>query len=255
MKVIIVDDEIDACEGLAALLADDESIELAAICRNGKEALVAIRDDRPDLLFLDIQMPGMNGFEVIQQLHVAPLPFIIFTTAFDEFALDAFRVHALDYLLKPFTDERFYDALDHAKRVLAQKQSGQYASKLKSLLQDWKPDTDTVSPPPIPARLLIRSSGKTHFLAHEQVVWVEGFDYYLKVHEVTHFHLVRESLKHLLTRLPAHFIRIHKSTIINTHHLLELEPASRGNCHLLLSNGKRLLMSKKYRELNAAFFE
>jgi len=198
-------------------------------------------------------MPGMNGFEVIQQLDIAFLPFVIFTTAFDEFALDAFRVHALDYLLKPFTDERFYDALAHAKRALLQKQSGQYASKLKLLLQDWTPDT--FSPPPVPTRLVIRSSGKTHFLAHEQVVWIEGFDYYLKVHETAHFHLVRESLKHLLTRLPAHFIRIHKSAIINTHHLLELEPASRGNCHLLLSNGKRLLMSKKYRVLNAVFFE
>lgn len=253
MKVIIVDDEIDACEGLAALLADDKSIELAAICRNGKEAVAAIQAHRPDLLFLDIQMPGMNGFEVIQQLDEVFLPFIIFTTAFDEFALDAFRVHALDYLLKPFTDERFYGALAHAKRILVQKQSGQYASKLKSLLQDWTPDA--VPSPPAPSRLLIRSSGKTHFLAHEQVVWVEGFDYYLKVHEATHFHLVRESLKHLLTRLPAHFIRVHKSTIINTHHLLELEAASRGNCRLLLSNGKTLLMSKKYRELNAAFFE
>lgn len=253
MRVIIVDDEIDACEGLATLLAADQSIELAAICRNGKEAVAAIQAHRPDVLFLDIQMPGMNGFEVIQQLDIAFLPFIIFTTAFDEFALDAFRVHALDYLLKPFTDDRFYDALAHAKRALVQKQSGQYAAKLKSLLQDWTPDT--VSPPPISTRLLLRSSGKTHFLAYEQVVWVEGFDYYLKVHEATHFHLVRESLKHLLTRLPAHFIRIHKSTIINTHHLLELEPASRGNCRLLLSNGKTLLMSKKYRGLNAAFFE
>lgn len=253
MKVIIVDDEIDACEGLAALLANDPSIELAAICRNGKEALTAIQEHSPDLLFLDIQMPGMNGFAVIQALEVADLPFIIFTTAFDEFALEAFKVHALDYLLKPFTDERFYDALAHAKKALLQKQSGHYATKLKSLLEDWRPDP--VSPTLAPTRLLIRSSGKTHFLAFEQVIWVEGFDYYLKVHEATHFHLVRESLKHLLTRLPAHFIRIHKSTIINTHHLLELEPASRGNCRLLLSNGKRLLMSKKYRALNAAFFE
>jgi two-component system LytT family response regulator len=237
ISTIIVDDEIDACEGLQLLLSGQEDIEVVSICRNGREAISSIRKHQPHLVLLDIQMPGFNGFEVLEQLDQQTLPAVIFVTAYDEYALDAFRVHALDYLQKPFTDERFFQALDYARRRLNADNE-----KLRTLLE--KPASSKA-----PAgKLKIKASGKIHFIDHQQLLRIEGFDYYIKVHTADKMYLVRESLKGILSRLPEPFVRTHKSTVINLEHLASLEPLSRGNYEATLSDGSKVLMSKSYRD-------
>lgn len=238
ISTIIVDDEIDACEGLQLLLSGQEDIEVVSICRNGREAISSISKYQPALVLLDIQMPGFNGFEVLEQLDQQTLPAVIFVTAYDEYALDAFRVHALDYLQKPFTDARFFQALDYArKRINADNDN------LRTLLE--KPASAKA-----PAgKLKIKASGKIHFIDHQQLLRVEGFDYYIKVHTADNMYLVRESLKGILSRLPDSFVRTHKSTVINLKHLSSLEHLSRGNYEATLSDGSKVLMSKSYRSL------
>ncbi|GAB5522894.1 MAG: LytTR family DNA-binding domain-containing protein [Roseivirga sp.] len=238
IRTIIIDDEIDACEGLQLLLSDQEDIQVVSVCRNGREAVAAINRLKPDLIFLDIQMPGLNGFEVLEKLETTRIPAVIFVTAYDEYALNAFEIHALDYLQKPFTDERFFQALDYAR---ARIQSG--------VMQDIAQLVAPSEPTPAPSgKLKIKASGKIHFLAYENLTRLEGFDYYIKVHYGQAVYLVRESLKGIIQRLPEQFVRIHKSSIININHLQSLEPLSRGNYEVTLSTGDKLLMSKTYRE-------
>ncbi len=244
LRTIVIDDEIDACEGLQLLLSDQEDIQVVSVCRNGREAVAAINRLTPDLIFLDIQMPGLNGFEVLERLESARLPAVIFVTAYDEFALNAFEVHALDYLQKPFTDERFFQALDYARERI---ESG--------ITQDITQLVAPSEPTPAPSgKLKIKASGKIHFLAYESLTRLEGFDYYIKVHHEQQVYLVRESLKGIIGRLPEQFVRIHKSNIININHLQSLEPLSRGNYEVTLSTGDKLLMSKTYREQLKALF-
>lgn len=233
ISTLIADDELDACEGLQMLLSADEDIQVVSICRNGSEAVRSINQHKPDLVFLDIQMPGGNGFEVLDQLSYRPSA-IVFVTAYDEYALNAFEVHALDYLQKPFSDERFYDMLSHVKQQL-QKQEFKDLSTIENSLEA------------LPNKLKIKSSGITYLLNYEELLHIEGYDYYIKVHTVSQSYLVRESLKKLLERLPKQFRQIHKSHIINTQHLRSLEPLSRGAYELTLSNGKLVAASRNYR--------
>ena len=238
LNTIIVDDEIDACEGIALLLSGQQDINIVATCRTFGEAVEQINALQPDLVFLDIQMPGGNGFEVLKNLKPEVQPVIVFVTAYDEYALEAFEVHALDYLLKPFTDDRFFQALDRAREQLKHQTRPRY-----NALHD-----SAQAILPLDGRLKIRSSGKVMLLEMDEVIYFEGFDYYIKVHTATRFYLVRESLKQLLTRLPKRYVRIHKSSIINLSHLKSLEPLSRGNYEVTLSHGKQLVLSRNYRD-------
>ncbi len=237
LRTIIIDDEIDACEGLQLLLSGQDGLQVISVCRNGREAVEAINRLRPDLIFLDIQMPGLNGFEVLENLEPGNLPLVIFITAYDEYALNAFEVHALDYLQKPFTDERFFQALAYAKERI-NSGSGQ---NLQGLLE-----APQLSPSPA-GKLKIRASGKIHFLDFKELIRLQGFDYYIKVYFQKEVYLVRESLKCILERLPEQFIRVHKSHIINLNQLRSMEPLSRGNYEVTLSNGDKVVMSKSYR--------
>lgn len=238
ISTIIIDDEIDACEGLQLLLSDQEDIQVVSVCRNGREAIQSINRLRPELIFLDIQMPGFNGFEVLEQLDPGLIPAVIFVTAYDEYALDAFKVHALDYLQKPFTDERFFQALDYAhERITTGKNQA-----IKELLDK---STPILAPD---GKLKIKASGKIHFLDYTDLIRIEGFDYYIKVHSAEKMYLVRESLKSIVQRLPDQFVRVHKSNVINLNHLKSLEPLSRGNYEVTLTTGEQLLMSKTYRD-------
>lgn len=238
LRTIIIDDEIDACEGLQLLLSDQKDVRVVSICRNGREAVEAINRLKPDLIFLDIQMPGFNGFEVLENLEPGTMPLVIFVTAYDEYALDAFEVHALDYLQKPFTDERFFQALAYARE------------RIKSGTgQDIRQLLETPSFTPAPAgKLKIKASGKIHFLDFNELIRLQGFDYYIKVYFLEEVYLVRESLKNIQKRLPDQFVRIHKSHIVNLNHLRSLEPLSRGNYEVTLSTGDKVLMSKSYRD-------
>lgn len=238
INTIIIDDEIDACEGLQLLLSDQEDIQVVSVCRNGREAIQSINRLKPQLIFLDIQMPGFNGFEVLEQLDAEFMPSVIFVTAYDEYALDAFQVHALDYLQKPFTDERFFQALDYARERIKNGKSGSIKELLDGSAQVKAPD----------GKLKIKASGKIHFLDYTDLIRIEGFDYYIKVHSAEKVYLVRESLKSIVKRLPGQFVRIHKSNVINLNHLKSLEPLSRGNYEVVLTTGDQLLMSKTYRD-------
>ena len=252
LKIIIVDDEPEAREGVALLLNDDPDTEVVAVCANGLEAIQAIQDLSPDLLFLDIQMPQINGFEVLNSLPIEQQPAVIFTTAYDEYTLKAFEVHAIDYLLKPFTDERFYRALAHAKELVRSRQS----PPLQSLLQAQPSRTDDQNTlveegqKAVSDKLIVKSDGRVHFVPHAHIIWVEAYDYYVKIHVKDRYFLLRDRLKHMEQYLPAdQFVRIHKSSIVNVHHIASLVPQDSGSEYqVMLTNGVELKSSRSYRE-------
>ena len=249
---IIVDDEPEAREGVALLLVSDPEVEIVAVCANGVEAIRAIESYAPDLLFLDIQMPQVNGFEVLNSLAPERCPSVIFTTAYDEYTLRAFEVHALDYLLKPFTDERFFRSLNHAKQLIRAQQS----SALQALLQAHQSNTadePTLIQEENPAtkdKLVVKADGRVHFVAYTDIIWIEAYDYYVKVHVGDRYFLLRDSLKHMEQRLPSEqFVRIHKSSIVNRHYVEALLPQEHGSeFAVVLRNGPTLRSSRSYRE-------
>ena len=252
LKVIIVDDEPEARHGVALLLSDDPEAEVVAVCANGLEAIRAIRDLSPDLLLLDVQMPQINGFEVLNSLPPEQHPAVIFTTAYDEYTLRAFEVHATDYLLKPFTDERFYRALAHAKELIRSRQH----SSLPLLLKAQPPakgEQNTVIEEDqrgLSDKLVVKSDGRVHFVPHVDIIWIEAYDYYVKVHVDGRYFLLRDTLKRMEQCLPAdRFVRIHKSSIVNVQHIASLVPQATGSEYqVMLTNGVALRSSRSYRE-------
>lgn len=260
-RTIVVDDEQEAREGLKLLLSADPEIELLALCKNGMEAIRQIRLLQPELVFLDIQMPEINGFDVLNTVEISPMPSVIFVTAYDQYALKAFEIHALDYLLKPFSDERFYKALQHAKYHLQHTSLQQLQDKLISVLAEYNQiqkssqQSDQLIEDPEPElqtfadRLVIKSMGKIFFVALGDLVWVEAFDYYVKIHTQDKFYLVRDSLKNLEKKLPpAQFLRLHKSSLVNMRFVVELEPHFNGEYIVKLSNGQKLKLSRNYKQ-------
>lgn len=248
LTTIIVDDEPEAREGIALLLANDPAAEVVAVCANGLEAITAIETHTPDLLLLDIQMPQVDGFEVLRSLRDEVYPAVIFTTAYDAYTLRAFEVHAVDYLLKPFTDERFYRALNHAKQLIKSRQS----ASLQPLLQSV-PRTANQPAAPLPQspdKLTIKADGRVHFVPYADIIWIEAYDYYVKVHVRDRYFLLRDSLKHLEQRLPAEqFVRIHKSSIVNRRYVEVLLPQEHGSEYeVVLSGGPTLRSSRSYRD-------
>jgi two-component system, LytTR family, response regulator len=255
IKIIVVDDEEEAREGIKQLLAEDSEIELLSVCKNGLEAINEINRSTPDLVFLDIQMPEINGFDVLNSIKIKPLPMIIFITAFDQYALRAFEIHANDYLLKPFTDERFYQALEFAKNQIRNASIDNINRKLTSILTNYvnnnsEKDSDRlINENSGLNRMIIKSSGKIYFIQLDDISWVEAFDYYVKIHVKDKFYLVRESLKKMESKLPGDkFIRIHKSTIINMDYVRELEPHFNGEFIVKLNNEKQLKVSRSFRK-------
>ncbi|MEQ9441908.1 MAG: response regulator [Cyclobacteriaceae bacterium] len=252
IKTIIVDDEREAREGVALLLEKDDSMEVVAVCANGVEAIQAIREYHPGLLFLDIQMPQVNGFEVLHSIADEYLPAVIFTTAYDEYTLKAFEVHAIDYLLKPFTDERFYAALAHAKQLIWQRQ--QTKQPVQSLVQSQMKSGQTSefisSESATSDKMVVKVDGRVHFIPHQDIIWVEAYDYYVKIHVKNRFYLLRDSLKHMEQRLPSPpFVRVHKSSMINRQYLQEIAPQSGSGEYLLtLTPGVQIKSSRSYRD-------
>ena len=252
LTTIIVDDEPEARQGVALLLAGDPEVESIAVCANGLEAISAINELTPDLLFLDVQMPQVDGFEVLRSLSLAVPPAVIFTTAYEEYTLRAFEVHAIDYLLKPFTDERFYQALNHAKQLIRAKRF----PALQSLLRDQQPKTADrhalirEESPATKNKLVVKADGRVHFVSHADIIWVEAYDYYVKVHVRDRYFLLRDSLKHLEQRLPSdQFVRIHKSSIVNRRYVEALLPQEHGSEYeVVLSSGITLRSSRSYRD-------
>jgi len=244
IKAIIVDDEPPARRNLRALLKSDAEIELVKECGNGKEAVSSIRALAPELVFLDVQMPEMDGFEVLEQLTGKPLPVIIFVTAYDKYALRAFEVSALDYLLKPFSDERFRKALQQAKQQIEQQDASELGKKLMTLIGSRQPEA-----PKYLSRLMVKTAGRVIFLKTDEIDWIEAYDYYVRLHSAGKTHLLRQTMSELENALdPERFARIHRSTIVNLDRVRELHPLFNGEALVILHDGTQLKLSRSRRE-------
>jgi len=243
VRVLVADDEPLARERLRLLLSREEGIELVAECPNGTDAIEAIDRLQPDLVFLDIQMPGATGFEVIEAVGAERMPLVVFVTAFDQYALRAFDVHALDYLLKPFDRERFHEALVRARQQLDRRTNGDLERRLLELVQDLKPSAQRLE------RFVIKSGGRVFFVRSDEIDWIEAAGNYVKLHVAGESHLFRETMNTLEAQLdPDTFFRIHRSHIVNIERVKELQPWFNGEYVVFLRNGTRLTLSRGYRE-------
>jgi two-component system LytT family response regulator len=246
VRVLIADDEPPARAKLRRFLAADPEIAVAGEAASGTEAVEMIGRLRPDLVFLDIQMPGADGFGVLQAIDPAALPHVVFVTAYDEYALRAFEVHAVDYLLKPFDADRFRTALARAKeRVRARLRAGGDGldERIRRVLAEARPA------PAYLERVLVRTGMRAVFLRTDEVDWLEAEENYVRLHAGAESYLVRGTLAGLEERLdPARFIRVHRSHIVNLASIRELHPWSHGDWMIVLHDGRELMLSRRYRD-------
>ena len=245
MRAIIADDEPLARERIRSLLAGEEDVEVIAVCSNGVQTLKATQDYRPDLLFLDVQMPRMDGFEVLEALTLEETPIVVFTTAHDEHAIRAFEVNALDYLLKPCTEERFKKAVQRARDHFQKRTRGQENPQLTALLKHVKETNPG-------GRILVRSAERIVFLKPEEIDHVEAAGNYVVLHAGKERHIVRETTAAMESRLtPAGFMRISRSIIVNLSRIREVQPLGPGQYSITLKNGTRLDMTCSLAELQS----
>jgi two-component system LytT family response regulator len=252
IRTIIVDDEPAARRGVRLLLERDGGVDIVGEAAGGVEAADLIRRERPELAFLDVQMPGGTGFEALAKLEPALAPAVVFVTAYDEYALKAFEVNAVDYLLKPYDDARFAAALQRGKDEVRRRQADAVNSRLTQLL-DYLQRTDAAAQQPkedpVGDRILIKSSGEIFFLKAEEIDWIEAEGDYMKFHVAGRVHLMRETMARLESRLdPKRFIRIHRSTIVNIDRLRKLSPSFAGEYAVILHDGTKLKLSRGYHE-------
>lgn len=245
IRALIVDDEPLARERLRQLLASETGVELIGECGDGASAIEMIRTTAPDLVFLDVQMPDVDGFGVMAALPAGTRPAVVFVTANDGFALKAFDVHAVDYLLKPFGKERFQVAVRRAISALEQRQSGELNERLAALLADVRPPDK----PRHAERFAVKSSGRVVLVKVEDIDWIEAADNYVSLHVGGDEHLHRETMSAMEEQLPpAKFMRISRSTIVNLDRIKELQPLFHGEYTVILRNGTRLTLSRSYRD-------
>src|SRR5262249_8558990 len=249
IKTLIVDDEPLARRNLRVLLEADPQIEIVGECGNGAEAVKAIKSVAPDLIFLDIQMPGMNGFDVLERVGATNIQAIIFVTAFDQFALRAFEFHALDYLLKPFDLIRFEKALRQAKEQIEQREISKLTNKLMALLEARENERERAQPKAYLHRVMIKLANRVVLLKVDEIDWVEADGNYAKLHVGQRSHLLREKMNDLEAQLnPDRFVRIHRSIIVNLDRVKELHPHFNGDYIVVLNDGTKLRLSRSRRE-------
>jgi two-component system LytT family response regulator len=243
LRVLVVDDEVLARRVLLRMLRAQPDISVAGQCGDGQSAVDAIRRLRPDLVFLDVQMPETDGFRVVETVGVQVMPVTIFVTAFDRYALRAFDSNAVDYLLKPFAPERFTRALMRARDQCAGRLDRDSALRLFSLLQQTRFQSDYVQ------RLTVSAKGRIFFVDVAQIDWIEAEGNYARLHVSRRNYELRETLQSLMEKLdPRHFVRIHRSTIVNLHRVREVQPWFRGSHVVLLESGEELRMSRYQRD-------
>ena len=248
IRTLIIDDVRLARDRLKRCLADDPEIEIVGECDNGDKAVTDIRSLEPDLIFLDVQMPALDGFGVLgalSQERIPPvIPEVIFVTAYNEYAIQAFEVNALDYLLKPVDCERLSKAVDRAKSRLAKlTRDDQLDNRFRAMLEDIKSGSKYVK------RLTIKLTGRTILLPVDEIDWIETYGNYLKVHVGRESHLIRVTMQSMETKLdPEKFIRVHRSVMVNVEKIKEIYPRSNGDQDLVLQNGQRLMLSRNYRD-------
>jgi two-component system, LytTR family, response regulator len=236
IRALIVDDEPLARERLRALLADRPAITVVGESANGRDALETIRAHRPDLVFLDVQMPDLDGFGVLEALDERERPVVIFVTAYDRYALRAFDVHALDYLLKPFDRARFERALRRAETELRERRARPPDDdRMSALLDDLRRDRRR------PRRIVVRSGGRIFFVNVSEIDWIEAAGNYVKLHVGRASHLLRDTMKKLEADLEsAGFVRLHRSTMVNADRIKELQQTADGDWDVVLKDGTRL---------------
>jgi len=257
LRALIVDDEELARRGLEIRLADFDDVEICAQACNGREALAAVREHAPELMFLDVQMPGMSGFEVLQRLSGSSMPEVVFVTAYDEFALQAFEANALDYLLKPINDDRLREAIERVRRHREAKQADEQRNKLlkfvceltgreltlKSALQAATGERQAY-----PKRIAIRDGAETNCVEVDSIDWVDAAGDYMCVHANGDTYVLRGTMKHLENLLdPETFVRVHRSAIVNRHRVTSMRPHRNGEYFLRLGDATELKLSRKYK--------
>jgi len=258
LRTIIVDDEPLALDLLRSLLTECSDIEIIAECSNGKEAIDAAVQLQPELLFLDIQMPGINGFDVIKSLQTDIMPMVIFVTAFDQYAVDAFDLHAVDYVLKPVDSERIARSVDRAIDRLKNDVDRSFKSPLIGAIEEIaqrvaaSDSSETANkdlPDGMKRKLLVRDSGVLKVIPFDDIDWVDAAGYYMCVHTSGETHVIRSTLRDLLSKLDdKQFIRIHRSTIVNVERVVSVTPLQKGGSLLHLDGGESLKVSRNYRE-------
>lgn len=243
IRVLIVDDEPLARERVRALLAAETDIQVVGEARDGREAVAAIESLRPDLLFLDVQMPELDGFGVLDELSPSELPLVVFVTAYDQYALQAFAVHALDYLLKPFDARRFRQALGRARAQLANRGGEEVNQRVLALLEHLQ------SQRPVLTRFVVRTSTRILLVRARDVECIEATGNYMRLHVGKDAHLIRETMASLEARLdPARFVRVHRSWIVNVEKIAELQPWFHGTYLVVLASGTRIHVSRSFQE-------
>lgn len=250
VRTLIVDDEPLARERIRSLLEEEPDIEIVQECGDGKEAAETILRERPDLVFLDVQMPEMTGFEVIEAVGPEEMPTVIFVTAYDQYALHAFEARALDYILKPFDQERFERALQKARGTIQRHKEGDISERLRSLLEELRPRRKYVD------RLVVRSGARITFLRTDEVEWIDAEGNYVRLHVGKKSYLLRETMSGIEAKLdPERFIRIHRSTIVNVERIKSLETLFQGEYVIHLEDGTKLTSSRGYRDRLHALME
>lgn len=243
IRAIIVDDEPLAREGVRLHLEAEPDVEIVGEAGTGEEAVELIETVRPDLLFLDVQMPGLDGFGVLDAVGPAHMPVTIFTTAYDQFALRAFDAHAIDYILKPYDAQRFSSAIERARMHLNGRRKVQVDERLDSLIDELRARNQYLE------RLVVRSGGRILILRVADIDWVEAASNYVRLHAGGREYLLRETMTALESKLdPADFVRIHRSTIVRVDKIRELEPLFQGDYVVILDDSTRLTSSRGYRE-------
>jgi len=245
IRTLIIDDEPLARKRLAGLLKEHSEFSIIGECSNGLDAVAAIQSHTPDVVFLDMQMPDLDGLGVLQQLGTENLPVIIFVTAYDTYAVKAFEVHAVDYLLKPFDDERFEQTIAYVKLHLRRKVADDLGSRLTALYHDLASQRQPATSPT--ERIPIKSAGRVFFLNTSDIDWLEAEGNYVSLHAGKASHLVRDTMSVMEAKLDSKkFLRIHRSVIVNTLRIKEMQPWSHGEYVLILQDGTRLTSSRNY---------
>jgi len=265
LKTLIVDDESLARRGLAHRLKTITDIEIVGEANNGREALKLIEEKSPDLVFLDIQMPGINGFEVVQQLDIKTMPVILFLTAYDEYAVQAFEANALDYILKPIDEKRLHQVLEKVRDNLNQKRAVLQKRQLLELVSQFSGETISSFAeleeknvadftPKEPSRLAIRDAGRTTWVKQEDIEWIDAAGDYMCVRAQGTTYIMRKTMKELEKELDKSILqRIHRSTIVNIKHVREMESHINGEYFLTLESGHRVKLSRTYKDKLALF--
>jgi two-component system LytT family response regulator len=246
IRTIIADDEHLARKKLRLLLGSEPGVQVVAECQDGQQTVEAVRAHKPDLLLMDVRMPDVDGFEVLLQLTSDEMPVVVFTTAYDQFAVRAFEAHAMDYLLKPFERERLHQAIERARAELLKSHNRDLTNRILDLLSSNA--EPKVNPRPTEDRMVIRAGGKVVFLDLAEVDWIEAAANYVKLNVGKESYLLREGIGRVSERLdPGRFVRIHRSVIVNVSKIKELQPCDSGEYIAVLKNGKELSCSRGYR--------